>query len=155
MTLWGKTSEDFDASSHPIVALKGVKLSDFGGRSLGSISSTLMQVNMHLNAFVFIDLHMHIFKINPDIQEAHKLRGWFDNDGSSSVIDSISSSRGSGGVIACSYKTFAEANIEKLGTGLNPDYYDVNAMVVIINKERSIYMACPAESCNKKVYFYH
>ena len=48
MTLWGKTSEDFDASSQPIVALKGVKLSDFGGRSLGSLGSTVMQVKKQL-----------------------------------------------------------------------------------------------------------
>lgn len=44
LTLWGKTGEEFDASSQPIVALKGVKLSDFGGRSLGTVSSTVIQV---------------------------------------------------------------------------------------------------------------
>lgn len=46
LTLWGKTGEEFDASSQPVVALKGVKLSDFGGRSLGTISSTVIQVYM-------------------------------------------------------------------------------------------------------------
>lgn len=45
LTLWGKAAEDFDASTQPIVALKGVKLSDFGGRSLSTVSSTVMQVN--------------------------------------------------------------------------------------------------------------
>lgn len=45
LTLWGKTAEDFDAGAQPVVALKGVKLSDFGGRSLSAVSSTVIQVN--------------------------------------------------------------------------------------------------------------
>ena len=50
-------AENFDGSGQPIVAIKGAKLSDFGGRSLSaSFSSTVM--------------------INPDIPEAFKLRGW-------------------------------------------------------------------------------
>ena len=40
--------EEFDASSQPVVALKGVKLSDFGGRSLGTVSSTVVQVKYEL-----------------------------------------------------------------------------------------------------------
>lgn len=50
-------AEKFDGSAQPILAIKGAKLSDFGGRSLSaSFSSTLM--------------------VNPDIPEAYKLRGW-------------------------------------------------------------------------------
>ncbi|KAI9564074.1 Replication protein A 70 kDa D-binding subunit [Daphnia sinensis] len=132
LTLWGKTGEEFDASSQPVVALKGVKLSDFGGRSIGTVSSTVIQ-------------------INPDMAEAHKLRGWYDNGGSSSVISSISSARSSGTGGSGSYKTFAEAKFENLGGGEKPDYYNVKAMVAMINKERALYMACPSEDCNKKV----
>lgn len=50
-------AEKFDGSAQPVLAIKGAKLSDFGGRSLSaSFSSTLM--------------------VNPDIPEAYKLRGW-------------------------------------------------------------------------------
>ena len=84
--------------------------------------------------------------------EAHKLRGWFDNHGSSAVVASISSARGPGGGGVDSYKTFAEVKIENLGNGEKPDYYSVKAMVAMINKERSLYMACPSEDCNKKVF---
>ena len=85
------------------------------------------------------------------MSEAHKLRGWFDNGGSSSAVSSISTSRvavtGGGG----SYKTFGEAKLENLGNNDKPDYYNVKAMVAMINKERALYMACPTEECNKKV----
>ena len=39
-------------------------------------------------------------KINPDMPEAHKLRGWFKNHGFSAVATSISSARGPGGLEA-------------------------------------------------------
>ncbi|XP_070292808.1 replication protein A 70 kDa DNA-binding subunit [Salvelinus sp. IW2-2015] len=60
VTLWGEEAENFDGSGQPILAIKGAKLSDYGGRSLSaSFSSTVM--------------------VNPDIPEAYKLRGCCDN----------------------------------------------------------------------------
>ncbi|MBN3273274.1 RFA1 protein, partial [Polyodon spathula] len=56
-TLWGEEAEKFDGSGQPVLAIKGARLSDFGGRSLSVLfSSTLM--------------------VNPDVPEAFKLRGW-------------------------------------------------------------------------------
>jgi replication factor A1 len=57
LTLWGKQAESFDAKDSPVVAFKGVKVGDFGGRSLSMFSSATMT-------------------FNPDITEAHSLRGW-------------------------------------------------------------------------------
>ncbi|CAJ0956924.1 unnamed protein product [Ranitomeya imitator] len=55
-TLWGEDADKFDGSRQPVVAIKGARLSDFGGRSLSVLSSST-------------------FMINPDIPEAFKLRG--------------------------------------------------------------------------------
>jgi hypothetical protein len=57
LTLWGKQAENFTAPDEPVIAFKGVKVGDFGGRSLSMFSSASMTVN-------------------PDIPEAHSLRGW-------------------------------------------------------------------------------
>ncbi|MED6242075.1 60S acidic ribosomal protein P1, partial [Ataeniobius toweri] len=55
VTLWGEEAEKFDDSGQPVVAIKGARLSDFGGRSLSVLfSSTIM--------------------VNPDIPEAFRLR---------------------------------------------------------------------------------
>ncbi|SJX62214.1 probable replication factor-A protein 1 [Sporisorium reilianum f. sp. reilianum] len=66
LTLWGKNAETFPNNAgvdeKPVIAFKGVKVGDFGGRSLSMFSSSTML-------------------INPDITESHVLRGWFDNDG--------------------------------------------------------------------------
>lgn len=40
-TWWGdKSTQEYDWQSQPIVAIKGAKIGDYGGRSLGSLSST-------------------------------------------------------------------------------------------------------------------
>ena len=77
-TLWGAEAEGFDSSNFPVVAVKGARVSDFGGRSLSTLMSSLLMVD-------------------PDITEAHQLRGWFDNVGKNEQTSSLSDQRGSGG----------------------------------------------------------
>jgi hypothetical protein len=65
LTLWGRTAENFNpggtaedgSATQPVIAFKGVRVGDFGGRSLSMMSSSTMMVD-------------------PDIDEAHTLRGW-------------------------------------------------------------------------------
>jgi len=65
LTIWGNTATTFDVAAESVVAFKGVKVSDFGGRSLSLLSSGSMT-------------------IDPDIDEAKKRQicitrrdGWF------------------------------------------------------------------------------
>ena len=78
LTLWGAEAEGFNGSSCPVIAVKGCKVSDFGGRSLSTQFSSLLS-------------------IDPDIPEAHQLRGWFDSVGRSKEVSSISDQRTGGG----------------------------------------------------------
>lgn len=77
-TLWGAEAEEFDGSGCPVIAIKGARVSDFGGRSLSTTMSGVMTVN-------------------PDIPEAHQLRGWFDSVGKNEDAQSISTQRMGGG----------------------------------------------------------
>lgn len=52
-------AEQFDGSRQPVIAIKGARVSDFGGRSLSVLSSSTVV-------------------INPDSPEAFKLRGWYE-----------------------------------------------------------------------------
>ncbi|XP_071850158.1 replication protein A 70 kDa DNA-binding subunit-like [Apostichopus japonicus] len=132
MTLWGKEAEGFDASVHPVVAVKGARLSSFGGRSLSVLQSS-------------------IFQINPDIPRAHALKGWYDSEGCRQELQSISESRGMGGGGSTNWCTFKEVQEQNLGSGEKPDYFTAKATILFAKKENSMYMACPSESCNKKV----
>ncbi|XP_006891158.1 PREDICTED: replication protein A 70 kDa DNA-binding subunit [Elephantulus edwardii] len=132
-TLWGEDADRFDGSRQPVMAIKGARLSDFGGRSLSVLSSSTVIVN-------------------PDIPEAYKLRGWFDSEGQ--ALDGVSISdlkSGGAGGSNTNWKTLYEVKSENLGQGDKPDYFSCVATVVYLRKENCMYQACPTQDCNKKV----
>ncbi|XP_061682603.1 replication protein A 70 kDa DNA-binding subunit isoform X2 [Syngnathoides biaculeatus] len=132
LTLWGEDAEQFDGSSQPILAIKGAKVSDFGGRSLSAaFSSTLM--------------------VNPDIPEAYKLRGWYDKEGHSMDGQSLTEFKGGIGGGNTNWKTLSMVKMEHLGHGETADYYTCIGTVVYLRKENCLYQACPSQDCNKKV----
>ncbi|XP_046892266.1 LOW QUALITY PROTEIN: replication protein A 70 kDa DNA-binding subunit [Hypomesus transpacificus] len=134
VTLWGEEAEQFDGSGQPVLAIKGAKLSDFGGRSLSaSFSSTLM--------------------VNPDIPEAYKLRGWYDKEGHAMEAQSLTEMRGGGGGGGgnTNWKMLSDIKTEHLGHGDKADYFSCIATIVYLRKENCLYQACPSQDCNKKV----
>lgn len=130
-TLWGDQAIGFQeyADKAPVVAIKGARVSDYGGRTLSILSSSN-------------------FQINPDIPEAHQLRGWYDNGGENQQMETLSGqSQGAGGP----YKTIGQIKEENLGMGDKADYFNVRAWIVFLKKENCMYMACPGADCMKKV----
>jgi len=135
LTLWGVDAETFDGTGFPVVAVKGCRLSDWSGRSLSALSSS--QIIM-----------------NPDIPEAHQLRGWFDSVGTSASYseyrrdgDQGTANSNSGNT---NWKTFAEVKAQNLGQE-KADYFTSKGTIVFMKKENCMYMACPSAECNKKV----
>uniref|UniRef100_A0A9L0SVY7 Replication protein A subunit n=1 Tax=Equus caballus TaxID=9796 RepID=A0A9L0SVY7_HORSE len=132
-TLWGEDADRFDGSRQPVMAIKGARVSDFGGRSLSVLSSSTVIMN-------------------PDISEAYKLRGWFDSEGQALDGVSISDLKGGGtGGSNTNWKTLYEVKSENLGQGDKADYFSSVATVVYLRKENCMYQACPSQDCNKKV----
>lgn len=131
LTLWGNDAISFDGSNHPVVAIRGARLSDFGGRSLSVLASSQLI-------------------INPNIREAQVLRGWYDLEGSSIDFSSFRRDGPSGG-FDTNWKTFAQVVSENLGHGDKPDYFTTKATVMVLKKDNCMYTACPSENCNKKV----
>lgn len=137
VTLWGAQAENYQepAESHPIMAIKGARVGDYNGRTLSTSTVSLIS-------------------LNPDIREAHELRGWYDSQGAHASSRSLSAGLAAGGAAAArdDRKTIAQIKEEHLGMGEKPDYFSVLASVAYIKSEGSVsYMACPTEGCNKKV----
>jgi replication factor A1 len=132
LTIWGAEAEGFDGSKCPVIALKGCKVSDFGGRSLTTQFSSLMNVD-------------------PDIPEAHQLRGWFDSVGKNKEVTSISDQRSGGGGQAAAFLTIEQMRDLDLGHGEKPDYFNFKSTVTFSKKDNCLYKACPNQDCNKKV----
>lgn len=141
LTLWGKQAESFNGEGQPVIAFKGVKLGDFGGRSLSMYSSSTMS-------------------LNPDIPEAHALRGWFDVEGSTAEFASFSNT-GMGGAAGAGgaagnirpeeVKTIGEVKDQNIGTSDKMEYFTTKATISFIKNDTFAYPACDSEGCQKKV----
>ena len=136
LTIWGKTAASFDVAPESVVAFKGVKVSDFGGRSLSLLSSGSVSAN-------------------PDMPEAHRLKGWFDEQGRTgnfathaNVLGAVGPGVGSRGD---PFKTISQVKDEQLGMSENADFFSVKASIQYIKQDNFCYPACLSEGCNKKV----
>ncbi|KAH8117078.1 replication factor-a protein [Phellopilus nigrolimitatus] len=135
LTLWGKQAESYSAEEHAVIAFKGVKVGDFGGRSLSMIGPSMMA-------------------INPDITEAHVLRGWFDSLNNVPAFKSYSngmSGGGGGNFNRNEIRTLAEVKESQVGMGDTPENFSCRATIVHIKADNLSYPACPSDQCNKKV----
>ncbi|XP_046981582.1 replication protein A 70 kDa DNA-binding subunit [Schistocerca americana] len=135
LTLWGEQAEEFSETPGAVLAVKGVKQSDFGG---GRSASVLMSSTL---------------QVNPDIPEAHRLRGWYDSVGHSQEHVNISAKQlgaaGSGGLTP--WATLLEIRDKQMGSGEKADYCQTKATITTIRSENCMYMSCAGENCNKKV----
>ena len=139
LTIWGKTAQSFNETPETVLAFKGLKVSDFGGRSLSLLSSGNMTTD-------------------PDIDEAHKLKGWYDAQGRSEHYTSHASlmqnpTAGTGSKYQA--KTIAEIKDENIGMSEEAQYFNLKATVVFIKDNTGFaYPACSnpgPPQCNKKV----
>lgn len=137
--LWNQTAVDFSIPAGSVVAFKGVKVQDFGGRSL-----TLTHLGSIMN--------------NPDIPEAYQLKGWYDSKGASESFKTLKSELPSEPLSR--RKTIAQVESEGLGAGEKPDYFSVKASILYVKPDNFCYPACNNEvnttgrgpsPCNRKV----
>lgn len=137
LTIWGKTASSFDVAPESVVAFKGVKVGDFGGRSLSLLSSGSMNAS-------------------PDIPEAHKLKGWYDSQGRdenfATHANVTSTVAGGAGGSRDPFKTIAQTKEEGLGMDSEKaDFFSLKASIQYIKQDNFCYPACLSEGCNKKV----
>ncbi len=143
ITMWGsfchkegqQIQDLCDSGQNPVLAVKAGRVSDFSGKSVGTISSTQLL-------------------IDPDIPVAHQLQDWFDGEGQHSVYQSISKEGGTG-MRTEFRKTVSAIKDEGLGRGDKPDWITVRATVFYIKPHNFCYTVCPLDNggkqCNKKV----
>ncbi|GJN08659.1 hypothetical protein PR202_ga26603 [Eleusine coracana subsp. coracana] len=122
--------------SSPVIAIKSLKVSDFQGVSLSTISrSTLV--------------------INPDMPEAQELRSWYDSEGKGTSLAPIGADMGgarAGGLKSLySDRVFLShiTNDPTMGQD-KPVFFSLYAFISHIKPDQTMwYRAC--KSCNKKV----
>lgn len=136
--LWNQQALEFNLPEGSVVAFKGVRVTDFGGKSLSmGFTSTMIP--------------------NPEIPEAYSLKGWFDTTGHNANFASLKQDPGMGASTSNLMKfisqriTIATAQEQNLGRNDKGDFFSVRAAVSFLKVDNFAYPACNKDSCNKKV----
>lgn len=155
ITLWGKQAEEASEwNGEPVLALKGVKVSDFNGRTLSTLGSSTIS-------------------INPDMKESHELRGWYDTIGHKMTLQEFASITINNAFDNTNLNTKASNGLEdrkmiyqirEEQLGQQPDkadYFDLVGTVSFIKPDSTLYYtSCPGVintgtgtggTCQKKV----
>eukprot|EP00743_Colponemidia_sp_Colp-15_P012089 GILK01013646.1.p1 GENE.GILK01013646.1~~GILK01013646.1.p1 ORF type:complete len:644 (+),score=126.93 GILK01013646.1:77-2008(+) len=138
LTIWGDKAQSLESSleNHPIFAIKGARVTDYNGRSLSTINSSYIE-------------------LNPDLPESIQLRAWYDNEGRTESVSSLSAAANkSVAGHSNQRKTLSQIKDENIGAEDKPVWFTTKVTVTYIkhDADRPIwYMACPTEGCNKKV----
>ncbi|KAL3286539.1 hypothetical protein HHI36_001044 [Cryptolaemus montrouzieri] len=130
LTLWGTDAENFDGTNNPVVVIKGARIREFGGGKNLSFSVG------------------GLLKINPDIPESFRIRGWYDQEGCSGNIVDISAKSSS---FNATFMSFKQVKDHGLGNAEKGDYYQNVGTILLMSSNNLTYKACPTESCNKKI----
>uniref|UniRef100_A0A7S0DU28 Replication protein A subunit n=1 Tax=Amorphochlora amoebiformis TaxID=1561963 RepID=A0A7S0DU28_9EUKA len=141
VAIWGErasASSPLTASWErcPVLALQGVRVSDYDGRTLSVITTTKIEVD-------------------PNIERADQLREWFAVQGSTATPRMISTAPADDRPVGnLDIRNIEELNslIANLEAGETiAKYVEITTGVEFIKRESAWYPACPKNDCNTKV----
>lgn len=91
LTVWGdKAAAITDASVGAVLAVKGARVGDFGGRSISTTMSSNVVENPKVGCTFCITTTLCLTALNFQVPEADKLRAWWESSGSTAAVTSIS-----------------------------------------------------------------
>ncbi|KAK4526405.1 hypothetical protein GAYE_SCF23G4319 [Galdieria yellowstonensis] len=136
LTLWKDNAEKLltSAEGNPVLLCKGVRRGDFNGISLDATTQSC-------------------FEVNPDIKEAHELRGWYETTGKNKEVTQLEGATPSSLGNARERKTILQANeedIPKLISDPRGVQFIVRGYLHYIRKEGTLWYTASPED-NKKV----
>lgn len=98
-------------------------------------------------------------ELNPDIPEAHALRGWYDAGGNSETFKahSIAFNDAPGGAAFSRDKLTSLLDLRESQIGMSDtaEYFSARATIMHIKPDNIAYPACPKAGCNKKLFEQH
>ncbi|CCK68989.1 replication factor A subunit protein RFA1 KNAG_0B05560 [Huiozyma naganishii CBS 8797] len=134
--LWNTLAKEFNMPEGSVVAIKGVRVSDFGGKSLTmGFTSNLIP--------------------NPEIPEAYALKGWYDSEGHSANFtalgqDNVPGASPNAGKFIAQRISIGKAIADNLGKSDAGDYFSIRAAISFLKVDNFAYPACSNKDCNKK-----
>ena len=151
LTLWSPNAVDVGgqienliaSGEKPVVAIKNSRVGDFQGKNIGTVGSTLIE-------------------INPDRSEATHMRAWFDQGGAEREFTSLSGVGGGEGGGRGGGDAISLAKVKEIGEGLRMAgdgvaYVSCRCTLKLVKQsvDGHFYPACPLQNgeriCQKKL----
>jgi len=139
MTLWREQATTFSPSSQgSVLAIKSARVSDWNGRSLGTVGTTQLL-------------------FNPAMSQAAELKTWWNTVDPSSILSISSGGNFDGSSSApktTEVKTLGQIKDEGLGLNGQTHWIQATAAISSIKHNESAplyYKSCPSEGCSKGV----
>ncbi|KZT61592.1 replication factor-a protein [Calocera cornea HHB12733] len=138
ITLWGKIADDFDVPVNPVISFRGLRVGDFNGRSLSYENGTSRM------------------EIQPDSEEAHAMRGWFEAVGATQTYTACQGTSAPQGTSAGldRKELLSIADVINSNIGMEKaEYFTVKLRILWTpNRESTFsYPACRTAKCQKKL----
>jgi replication factor A1 len=131
MTVWGTEAESFDAIKGSIIAVKNALVGDFKGRTLSCVQNTTIEYD-------------------PDLPEAHILKGWYDREGQKAT-NIVSMSKTTDLNASNTFKYLSQINMNSVPND-SALYFNCRAVIVSTGRpQNSMYKSCGLNGCMKKV----
>lgn len=130
VTLWAHAAETFPEGGNPVVAFKGLRVTEWNTKSLGAVSSTS-------------------FAVDPEVAEAETLRTWWASGGGAGAT-SLSVSTFKGAERDTTSRTFISEVVDDDVTD-QPTYFNTRVWLARVapNRDNPIWFAACAK-CGKK-----
>ena len=142
VTLWGEhchvagqeLSTLRSENSHPVLAIKGARVAEFNGKTVGTTSKSIVIVN-------------------PDIPEKLKLTQWFEKEGFHTSSPSLTTRYPSSPNQVKKKRTLLE--VQNILPSERAEWVSVQATITHIDPDNFYYLACPllsdSKQCMKKL----
>ncbi|KAL4559327.1 hypothetical protein LXL04_031465 [Taraxacum kok-saghyz] len=142
ISLWSALATDLGqklldmADESPVVAIKSLRVSDFQGVSLSTVSKSIIE-------------------INPEIPDSQKLKSWYSSEGKETSMEAVGSSfspsmKAGGRSLYTDRVTLDHITSNPSLGEEKPVFYSTRASMTLIKPDQTMsYRAC--KTCNKKV----
>jgi replication factor A1 len=131
MKVWGNEAESFNAIKGSIIAVKNALVGDFKGRTLKCVPNTTIEYD-------------------PDLPEAHILKGWYDREGQNAT-NVVSMSKTIDSNASNTFKYLSQINMNSVPND-STLYFNCRAVIVSTGRpQNSMYKSCGLNGCSKKV----
>ncbi|OTF77869.1 replication protein A 70 kDa DNA-binding subunit-like protein [Euroglyphus maynei] len=132
LTLWGEQAQTFNGQTNQVLALKGVSIGDFKGKTLSARDSTKITVD-------------------PDLPENDRLAKWYRELSPDENFNQLSKTSDSAANFVSNNRFIGQIIPKKIQSGETLNFYTTATVQAFNRIQNHLYKSCGNNNCQKKI----